>query len=220
MLFKITLTQPTQPVNVNNQHEMNSFIHRCIGKGNKYHDTFSSYNISNLQGGTLNGDKKTLSFHNEPYFMVSSMDEDFLNTFVSGITTKGQEVFGMKFKQLEPMKPYLHKFYDKVVTISPILLKDNNGRKINIKDNNWIERLHDQCVKKLAHVGIQDSTFKIEFFKKEKSHTKMVMVGDVFNPCSMVGLKVYGKIATRRALYNMGFGNSTGSGFGMVKIYE
>ena len=63
--LRINLTQPTADVPVNNQHNLNGFIHESFGKNNPYHNTFSDYSISSLQGGKLNSDKKTLNFMRE-----------------------------------------------------------------------------------------------------------------------------------------------------------
>ena len=71
----------------------------------------------------------------------------------------------------------------------------------------------------LKHCDIEEETFKMELIKPERCKKKNVWVGDVFNPISSVRLRVYGRKETREALYNLGIGNSTGSGFGAVKIY-
>ena len=85
MRFKVILTQPTDLVPVNNQHYMNGFNHSIIGENNKYHDKFSAYAISSLQGGKLCEDKKHLFFESDPYFFVSSNNMEFI---VNEITNK------------------------------------------------------------------------------------------------------------------------------------
>ena len=67
-------------------------------------------------------------------------------------------------------------------------------------------------------MGIEDESFSIEAHYENKWKTKMVYVGDVYNVCSMVKLKVSGSVRTREVLYNLGLGGSCGSGFGCVKI--
>ena len=65
-----------------------------------------------------------------------------------------------------------------------------------------------------------DPTFKMEIINPHKAKSKCIWVGKVFNPCSNVRLRIYGKKKTRETLYNMGLGGSTGSGFGSVKLYS
>ena len=214
-------TKPTGEVPVNNQDKMNSYIHSCLGSNNKYHDTFSDYSISSLQGGRLT-DKGTLSFENsEPYIVVSTLNEKFLNDIMLGIMASQKEVMTMKFDHCEVADFKPHKFFDKVISISPILLKDKNDKKIVYQDAGWLERLNEQSIAKLGHMDIIDPTFKIEFSGDQKrAKKKLVYVGTVSNPCSSVRLKVSGTKEARTAIYNLGLGNSTGCGFGAVKLYE
>lgn len=220
MRLKINLTNPTTEVPVNNQHELNGFIHTILGKGNPYHDTMSDYSISSLQGGKLKDDKKTLRFESNPYFFVASQNKDFLDDFITGAMTRSASFFGMKFNGFDvgcDFQP--NRYCDDIITISPILIRDQNDRKITFDNPNWIDCIKENCIGKLKHHGIVDPTFNIELIKTEKSKQKCIWVGTVFNPCSSVRLKVFGKKKTRETLYCLGIGNSTGSGFGAVKIY-
>ena len=223
MRFKIVLTQPTELVPVNNQHYMNGFNHTIIGVNNKYHDKYSDYAISSLQGGKLCKDKKYLSFENEPYFYVSSNDLEFIGNFINNISTCNCSMFGMKFKRIDVMCDFIpNKYFDNIITISPIILyNEDYTKKCTIKnDANYIERLNKHCQSKLKHLGIVDDTFKIEIVKPECSKEKSIWVGDVFNPCTLSRFKVYGKKETRFTLYTLGIGCSTGSGFGSVEIFK
>ena len=98
--LRINLTQPTADVPVNNQHNLNGFIHESLGKNNPYHDSFSDYSISSLQGGKLNEDKSTLNFNNEtPHFFISGNDE-FLMYAVNAFINSKASMFGMKFESV------------------------------------------------------------------------------------------------------------------------
>lgn len=221
MIVKVFFSKPNVQIPVNNQKELNSFIHRCIGENNKYHDKFSDYSISSLQGGKLNDDKKTLYFKNNPYIVISSENINFLSEIMMGIQFKNEKLFDMKVSNIIPCGEYnVNPFFDKIITISPILLKNKNNRKLTIKDDEWLDKLIENCKSKLKYLGIIDDTFNIEFRNKEKAKTKSIYVGETFNPSSLVSLKVYGKKKTRIALYNLGLGNSTGSGFGSIEVYE
>lgn len=220
MIIKVIFTKPTNnTIPISNQKELNSYIHKCLGVNNEYHDSFSDYAISSIQGGKLTSDKM-LSFENStPHIIISSENEQFLSKIIMGIQSNQFKLFDMDFVQFEFNDFIVNPYCDTIITISPILLK-HNDRKITFKNENWIEVLTQQVRKKLQHKGIMDDTFKIELRNVEKAKEKLIHVGNVFNLCSMVSLKVYGKKKTRKTIYNMGFGNSTGCGFGSIKLYN
>ena len=206
---------------VRNQKELNSYIHRCIGHDNKYHDSFSRYSISSIQGGKLDCKSGMLKFESEPYIYVSSPDSEFMQNLVMGAMTSGEKLFSMEFLKVEPAEQKVNEYYDTLITLSPILYKRKpDGRKITFDDPEWIGGLTEQCVKKIEHAGLSSNGFRIELRNPDKSKKKMIYVGDVFNPCSHVSLRVFGDKDARKYLYSVGLGNSCGSGFGSVKIYE
>jgi CRISPR-associated endoribonuclease Cas6 len=220
MRIRINLTYPTADVPVNNQHFMNGFIFESFGKDCDLHDTFSDYNISSLQGGTLKNDKKHIEFKNgNPYFYISGSDS-FVNFAIEAFENSTASVFGMRYDSIGIDEDFVvNTYFDSIVTISPIIVKAKNGRKITFKDDEWLDRLTQNCVNKLQHLNIVDPTFKLEVVNPHKAKEKCVWVGDIFNVCSNVRLKVFGRPGTRKALYNLGLGGSTGSGFGSIKIY-
>jgi CRISPR-associated endoribonuclease Cas6 len=225
MRIKINLTKPTTDVPVNNQHQLNGFIYKTFGENCTFHDTFSDYNISSLQGGKLKDDKKTLVFNNSnPYFYVSSNNDDFISLVIKKFRQSQESFFGMKVEEkngIEFFDDFIPNiFFDKVITISPILLKRKDGYKLTVKDPDFLNLLIENCKKKLEYCGIIDNTFNIEYFNYKLAKTKSIYVGDVFNPCSLVSLVIYGKPETRKILYNLGLGNSTGSGFGSIAIFK
>lgn len=219
--LRINLTQPTANVPVNNQHFMNGFIHESFGKDNPYHDAFSEYNISSLQGGKLNDDKKTLNFLSDnPHFFISG-NEEFLMFAIKAFINSKASVFGMRFDSISAFDDFnVNEYFDDIITISPIIVKNQDKRKITVDDGDFLNCLTLNCLKKLEHCGIVDPSFKMEIINPHKSKSKCIWVDKVFNPCSNVRLRVYGKKKTRESLYNMGLGGSTGSGFGAIKIYS
>lgn len=218
MILKIIFSIPANGLSINNQHYVNGFIHKCLGENNKYHDSFSDYAISSVQGGKLNNGK--LTFNDNPYILISSENTEFINELMQGILTTNADIEGIKFSRFDFSDYNIHDYYDKIVTLSPILIKDKSGMKLSFKDEKFLEVLTSNCIKKLKHAGITDNSFKIEIRNIEKAKVKKIMVGDVFNICSLISLIIYGKPKTRKTLYNMGIGNSCGCGFGTIKIYE
>ena len=220
MIIKVNFTNPESNIPINNQKELNSYIHKCIGHDNKYHDSFSDYCISSIQGGKLVNNNELSFDKSTPYIIITSENCEFISKIMNGIQMDRHDYFGMKFKNFEITDFKINDFCDTIVTISPIIVKDKNDYKIDFNNDKWIQTLTDQLKGKLHHKGIIDDSFKIEIRNIKRAKVKTVWVGNVFNVSSMISLKVYGKPNTRRTLYNMGFGSSTGCGFGCIKVYD
>lgn len=226
MIIKVYFEKTNKPIPFSNQKQLNGFNHNVLGQNNKYHDKFSNYSISNIRGGKPNAKKEGLMFEKEPYIQVSSKDTEFINKYLEGLiavqNTDKANFFGLKATRFESYdhKPSKNGF-DVIKTNSPIIIKDEDGKtKLTCNDANWLKRLIENSKAKLKHEGIEDDTFNIVAKNKDNLKSRMLMVGDVFNPCTSAVLTVYGKESTRYALYNMGLGNSTGSGFGSVSILQ
>lgn len=204
------------------QKGLNSFNHRVIGPNNPYHDKFSHYNLSQIQGMRL--DPTTQEYYLDdraiPYITVSAYnDAEFISKYLDGLHHGNNNFFGFVFDYAEYQEFKVNKRYDIIVTTSPILLKVND-RKISVEDEDFLEHLTEHCIKKLRHAGIEDETFGLVLRRPDRAKKKLVWVGNTWNICSSVSLRVYGKPETRRALYELGFGGSTGSGFGSIKIFQ
>lgn len=222
MIIKVYFEKTEKTIPFNNQHQMNGFIFTMLGeKASKYHESFSNYSISSIQGGRMNEDKSGLIFNGEPYIQITSDDisvcNDFVCAIINSIDNKSANFFGLHPTRFETFDFPCGKKFDIIRTISPILLK-NDGRKLTVSDEGWIELLNKKCKEKLQHQGIEDNSFKIVIGNNANIKRRMVYVGEVFNPCTDGVFTVYGKEETRKKLYNMGIGNSTGTGFGAVKM--
>lgn len=224
MNIKVYFEKTEKTIPFDNQHAMNGFIHRVLGESNKYHDGFSGYCISSVMGGKMSDGKSGLVFDCEPYIIVSSPDSGFVNDFLSGLvnafSSRSADFYGLYPSRFETYENNVNKTYDVIKTNSPILLKDREGRKITFKDDGWLERLKEQCVKKLEHRNIKDDSFDIVIGNFGTLKTKSIIVNGVFNPCTNAILTVYGRKETRDTLYSLGLGNSTGSGFGSVSVFR
>ena len=97
MRLKINFSNNTNEISINNQALLNSYIHKCLGVNNIYHDAKSDYNISQLQGGKLNKDNQTLTFSNGGYIVISSKNAEFINKLLIGIITNPNFIGGMVF---------------------------------------------------------------------------------------------------------------------------
>ena len=89
MRIKIKLSSGANNIPINNQSIVNSYIHKCLGENNTYHDSASNYCVSNIRGCKLNDDKTTLTLRS-PYIVVSTNDNIFLSMLLAGITNHNQ----------------------------------------------------------------------------------------------------------------------------------
>lgn len=217
MRIKLIFNESKLPFVEVPQDIVNSCVHRMLGEDNKYHDKFSPYAVSSLFGGVIKDGK--MSYPNGAYFYISAIDEEIIEKIVMK-TIDGVEMLDMKLNSIlfEDFNP--HNEYDIVRTISPILLVDKN-KNITYQDDNFIEVLTQKSRLKLLHNGFtqkQIDTLKIEPFHFEKARLKFPKVHKVVNKSSQVMLVVRGDKNMRKALYEFGFGKSTGSGFGSIEI--
>lgn len=204
----------------NTQKELNSFLHKTIGVNNKWHDAFSNYSISGIQGGKMLDPGSIIFKDTMPYIQFTTLDTELMEVLLTNLSKKEHTFYNLEYDRVEFQSRNIEKYYDNVQTISPLLLVDKTGRKITFKDEHFIETLKKNCIDKLAHFGINDDTFDIVLRNPEKSKTKLVFVGNISNLCTYSSFKVYGKKETRETIYALGLGKSTGSGFGAVMTYS
>ena len=200
------------------QDYVNSFIHKLLGHNNVYHDSFSNYSISSLNGGVIVDGKITYPYGG--YLYISSLDMDFLFKIKKALLKTNFQLCDMSPVSANIEDFYPMNEYDIIRTVNPILLKDGDNI-ITYKDENFIEVLLEKSKKKLLHNGIpynKVETLNIEPFHFEKAKVKYAKVKNVINKSSHVMLCIKGDRDARYALYNLGLGKSTGCGFGNVDI--
>lgn len=219
MRLKVILNGNGKILPFSNQHMLNGYFHKCLGEGNKYHDALSDYSVSMLCGGTTTEDKSGLIFEDKAYFVVSSMDEVFMSEFLIGLY-KNQSFQGMELLGIEPIN---EKFYEGVNffrALTPILLKSKTAPKkytfLTIDDDNYKDELKKSIIRKLTQCSfVVPESFDIEISEIGKQK-RTVMVGNVKNVGNIHEIVVIGPKYIAEAIYNIGIGNSSGSGFGTI----
>jgi len=217
MRIKIKLSGTLNKLPINNQHIVNGFFHKLIGENNKYHDSFSDYNVSSLRGGKFIGNNE-ISFKDGGYIMVSTHDMEIMQLLVIGMLKykkfhKDINIDGFDYLPNE-------KYYDGwnyFKTLSPILLKKNNTFS-TINDKDFVENLKNQTIRKLKAINskINLNAFDI-IIKKHPAHkVKSVLIKNVINHATQCQLDIKCTKEVAQLLYDVGIGNSTGSGFGMI----
>jgi CRISPR-associated endoribonuclease Cas6 len=221
MRLKLKFTKPTQPVHVNTQHIINSFIHKLLGNNNEYHDAKSNYAISNLKGGKLNISNNTLSFDSNPFIIVSSINTKFMKKILDGLSNTKDLGYGMTFEGYTPIiKEHYNNHWNNFNTLDPIRLREYNketnlNRYITINDKDFKDKLKNHIINKFSKI---DPTLDFENFDIEigNGKVKKIYIKDTWNFCSSVQISVYGNKKIKEYLYNYGVGSSTGSGFGTI----
>lgn len=223
MRFKINLIGNNTIIPNNNQHLVLSYIHKCIGRNNEYHDTHSNYSISTLQGGILDKDNKRVIV-NEAYIIISSFDLDFLNKVVCGVMCNNIFHNDIKLKSIEPIDENLYNGHNYFRTLSPILLREGD-KCITINDFNdkeeFAEYLKNKTINKLKSINknlelnlkLDNFDIKIDWCHSIKRFVKPNCRGYFVNNCQMT---IIANKKVAELLYNIGLGQSTGAGFGCV----
>lgn len=200
--------------------KVNGFINKLFGKNNTYHGKFSNYSVSRLQNGIFIGNK--VIFTNGAFLIISSNDNGLIDVLISGIMKNKDnlKISKLIFESFDCFEFNIHDGYDLVRTTSPIRLC-NKYKFITFKDDDFIPYLTEKSIKKLIHNGLNENcakTLKLELFHAENAKTYFYNINGAKNICSQVMLIVKGNKEARKAMYELGFGSSTGFGFGSVKI--
>lgn len=202
---------------------VNGFVHNILGPDNKWHDSFSPYSISTLHGGKLNKDTGLFSFPKGGKFVISSDNQEFLTDIFTGLASVTDGKIGtMPFLGFETYSCGASTKFD-LVRIENIRLKDS-GKEITFKDENYLPKLREHCIKKLIKNGIPEEdalTFKLEPFHPENWKVKYVKMktgtkSENVTPSSTIMLIVKGSKEARDKMLSLGYGTSTGSGFGFA----
>jgi CRISPR-associated endoribonuclease Cas6 len=219
MRIKINLSKNEIDVPIQNQSYLNSWIHKCLGFNNKWHDAKSNYSISSLRGGKMNSDKQTLSFENGGYIVISSLDQELITSFLVGVMNNPEFSFGMKFVGVDYIKENMHEGWNHFATLSPFIVKEYNEGKyrfLTLKDENFQEKLKKYLIKKLSNYNLDLKGFDVKVGDNKSNKVKRIMIRNVTNLANQCQISVFCNKKVAETLYHIGLGQSTGSGFGAI----
>jgi len=223
MRLKINFSKNLTSVRINNQSDVNYFIYtKCLGKNNKYHNAKNDYSISNLYGGKLNLDKKTLSFNNGGFIIISSKNEEFLNDIIKGLYNNDVLFNGMKFINIEFISENFYDGWNYFSTLSPFIIKKYISKDkydfYTFNDDNFNEIITERTKNKLLKINnkLNLSEFKIEILKHNKHKIKKILIKNVKNYANQCQINIFCKKEVAELIYNLGIGQSTGCGFGTI----
>jgi CRISPR-associated endoribonuclease Cas6 len=222
MRIIIRFTENKIPVLKNNQADINYYIHKCLGKNNKYHDAKNDYSISSLYGGKLSEDKNSFEFKDGGYIVVTSKNEDFINTLIGGVMNNQELKWGMQFKNFDFIKENFTNGWNHFATLSPFIIKKYVDKKtysfVTLEDENFSELVKNHMINKLSKIykGINLDDFEVIVNKHPSHKVKKVMVKNVINRANQCHISFFCSSDVAEKIYNLGVGQSTGSGFGTI----
>ena len=221
MRIKVLLSGTNNELPINNQHIVNSFIHRSIGKDNKYHNTKNDYSISSLQGGKWIKDTGNISLKNGGYILITSLNKEFLDSIMLGLYTT--PFYGdIKVSGLEFIDEVFFNGWNYFVTLSPFIIKKYSSKKEygfnTLDDDNFELLVKDYLINKLVKINskLDLSDFNVVIPKHNNHKTVKVMVKNVKNIANSCHINIYTNKKVAELLYNIGIGQSTGCGFGTI----
>lgn len=221
MRIKVNLSPTNKELPINNQHIVNSFIHRVLGKDNEYHDTRSYYSVSSLQGGRWIEGTDKISFDKGGYITITSLDQDFMEKILSALYTT-QFHGDISVKGMDFIDEVFYHGWNHFATLSPFMIKKITGRNkykfITLDDDNFEDEVKAHLLNKLPKVNpsLDFSEFDVKIERHPKNKVKRVMVKNVINRANHCHVSIQCKREVAELIYNLGLGQSTGSGFGTV----
>lgn len=234
MRFLLKFKPNRSPIKSIYNSDINSFIQKVLGTNNKWHGRFSPYSVSAMHGGKLQSDG-TIQYPNGGYLIISSDNETFTSNFMFGLmrANRTYTVATMPFDSFKVYNANIMSDYSIFHLENVLLPKNKLGEKkdfytFNDEGINYLDLLLEHSIKKLINNGISEEdakslkfeSFHPEGWKKTFPKYKVLNGIELSHPTSTISLIVRGSVEARRALSNLGFGNSTGYGFGAVCIKE
>lgn len=222
MRVKISFSATDKKIPIQNQHLINSYVHKCLGVNNKYHDAKNDYCISQLYGGTLNKEDSTLSFNNGGYIVASSLDGEFINTLLMGVLNNQEFIYDMAFNGIEHINEVFYNGWNHFSTLSPFLIRtrisDEKYGFLTLDDIDFESKVKEYLITKLKAINpnliLSNFDIKIPDIKTKK--IKKILIKNVINKANQCQIDIYTNKEVAELLYNIGIGMSTGSGFGTI----
>lgn len=209
--------------NITNQYIITSFFHKVMGNDNSLHDSFSEYAVSEIQGGKLANN--CINYIDGGFVHISSPSTTILDNILLNIYGHmNKEIYdnsGIYLRGISISDFTVGSRYDIIQTTSPIRLKNKDGKEITFKDEEFIHLLNEKMKAKLHKFDndLNLNGFNLEVYKIENAKQKMISVKKgVYTKCSYMRFVVKGTMETRRIAYLLGLGQSTGCGFGSIKV--
>lgn len=226
MRIKIVFSKANHLV-PNNQKFVNSYIHKCLGQGNIYHDSHSNYCVSRMCGGKVVDGGKNVDFSKGGFIIVTSRESEFMDKLIFGVMQNQEFGFGMSLIDVQMIEEKIYDGFNNFRTLdSGFILKTITGKdsyKFNtIFDDGFEDLLTNHLKNKFSKIDtkLNFEGFKIEIPKHPNHKTRNIFVKNVKNIANVCMFTVHANKNIAQMIYDYGVGQSTGSGFGTVYNVE
>ncbi len=224
MRIKVNLFGKNVILPIANQHLVNSYFHTCVGRNNIYHDAKSNYSLSNLNGGKLNSDNKTITIDKHCYFIITTNDDVLINCIINGLKNNRDFGYGLQFGFTDIISEEFFNGWNYFKTLSPILIKEYESKsKYSFKTiqncENYSKFITNYLINKLSKI---DPTLNLDDFNVivepdfKFNKVRKILIKNVINHATQCQLNVFTNKKVAETLYTYGIGQSTGCGFGTI----
>ena len=222
MRIKVNFTANTEMVPINNHHILNSYIHKCLGENNEYHDSKSEYCVSHICGGKKIKGEDFVNFPNGSFIIITAKDSDFLNKILIGIIGNSDLGYGMKFSTIDHVEETFYNGWNHFGVLSPFIIsnrkEDGKDWFLTLKDENFVKGVEEHMKRKLKAIdpSLDLEGFELKINDHPSHKVKSIKVKSRHNFANVCRFSVKTNKKVAEALYNYGVGKSTGSGFGTI----
>lgn len=214
MRIKINFSCENVTLPNNNKHVV-SYLHKCLGNKNRYHDMVSNYSVSQMLNGKISKCGKEITYTN-PYFYISSNDLEFINTFITGVNNFNF-LGDIKFKNIEFVSDKIYNDYNHFRTLGSGVLLKSCGIYYDVNHELFLDKLKENIVHRyeLLRNKKMDNALNITI---SKSKTKTVLYNEKPYIVSDIIFTIHNNKEISEFIYNNGLGKSTGCTFGFIVI--
>lgn len=222
MRIKIEFSSSTEIIPFNYQKKLTGCIHKWLGDQNELHGDLSLYCFSNLEGlKTVKG--KGLKCDFVGFFFFSSAVSSITKSVIKGIQEQPEMFSGMTVQGTTILPKEDFKKEQRFLVASPVLVKrnreDGTKKHYDYSEPKINDLLTETLKKKMGLIGLDSSNVQVFFDKSYPNpKTKIIAHGKIRNKVSICPVIIKGTAEQIEFAYEVGVGNSTGIGFGALKV--
>ena len=218
MRIYLNTTSNKEIVPFDYQQKLTGVLHKWLGE-NIIHDGISMYSFSWLMNGKLT--KKGFDFRNGAKWFISFYDDRYIKDIVRSILDQPDMFCGLVVSDINIQDTFDSEQQDYFRLASPVFIKRKVGETIKFytyEDKEANELMTETIKHKMELAGLPaDDSLRISFdIDYPMRKTKKVRIHNIDNKCSMCPVKIEAKVDTKKFIWSVGLGNSTGSGFGAI----
>lgn len=218
MRIYLTTTPNSETVPFDYQQKMIGVLHKWLGE-NQLHDLMSLYSFSWLMNGKMI--EEGFSFEKGARWFISFYDESYIKEVIKSILSTPEMFSGLVVTDINIQENANLEKQNYFRLASPIFIKrkiENNIQFYTFEDHQANDLLLETIKHKMELANLPvDETLKLSFdlsFPNKK--IKKTRIHNIDCKCNMCPVIMEGKDYTKDFIWNVGLGNSTGSGFGAI----